>query len=755
MILLSDWLWVRKQLTSSVVAKSLLNTAMNTSEENIEVPKVALASWNFEEVSTFLCLALFILLILLMKYVYHKLKWINSYVPESLILLVIGLIFGAIVWYVPEAGPKLKSIRLTPSLFFNILLPPIVLESAYSLFNRTFADYFEPIMLFAVMGTVLNFVLIGFGTFGIDVLIGLGEPLIDLSIKEHLLFASLIVAVDPVAVLAIFQDIGVDAGLYYMVFGESLLNDAVTVVLYNIMSAFVAAEQILVKDIFVGIGSFFTVSLGGALVGLILGILSCLITRLSALAGALPLILMSYIAYMIGDLFGWSGIISMIVCGVFQAAYAFRNLAPLEVILLRNAVEQISSICEAIIFLLLGLEVMATQLIWHTGFIITAVILCLFARTLITFVLSAIVNHNKPKHSNIHWSEQVIISYGGLRGAVAFSLAILINPQFLGLHGERARNVLITATLVIILFTVAFMGITMKPLVRLLNIRLATDKENKLLTTLNNSVMNQALLYIETLVGEQGSHHFREVLYHLDDKYIRPFLQKNAMRHNQKIISVYEKFALAFHTDAIEDRKKLNEMNEKEESMQTSGNAIAEPGASPRPRLQRLHTSPFKELDDVEESKVFGPSVKLRMPDYVRRRVNVASMYQGEDSDIYAAHRNIYHEANDAHFAQFSRGQERLWEALAEHIRENSRGGIHVKNTRAMSVDSAISAPKSPVKHRSRRRFMRLHTDAPGYRIHSQTPPRESEELLQRDNAGHYFARNPKSPKFLAPTTEI
>lgn len=599
-----------------------------------------------------------------------------------------------------------------------------------------------------MLGTVLNFVLIGFGTFCIDALIGMGEPLIGLSIKGHLLFASLIVAVDPVAVLAIFQDIGVDAGLYYMVFGESLLNDAVTVVLYNIMSAFVAAERIFVKDIVIGVGSFFTVSLGGALVGLVFGILSCLVTKLSALAGALPLILMSYIAYMVGDLFGWSGIISMIVCGVFQAAYAFRNASPLEVILLRNAVEQISSICEAVIFLLLGLEVMATQLTWHTGFIITATILCLFARTLITFILSAIVNHNKPRHSQIHWSEQIIISYGGLRGAVAFSLAILINPHFLGPHGERARNVLITATLVIILFTVAFMGITMKPLVRLLNIRLANDKGYKLLTTLNNSVMNQALLYIETLVGEQGSYHFRKALYRLDDLYIRPFLQKNAIKHDQKIVNVYEKFALAIHTEAIEDRKKLGEVDEKEEAIQSSGDAIAKPRTKPRPLLRRFLSSPYEVLDDMAESRMFGPSVKLNMPYQVRRRVNVASMYQGEDSDVFSVHRNIYHEANDAHFAQFSRGQERLLEALDGHIRGYPRAGIHLKNTRAMSVDSAVSTPKSPVKHRSRKRYLRPHTTAPA-------PPRENEELLHRHDTDHYFARNPRSPPPFTPTTEI
>ncbi|KAL5105460.1 Sodium/hydrogen exchanger 3 [Taenia crassiceps] len=465
---------------------------MNASEESIEIPKVALASWNFEEVSTFLCLGLFVLLVLLMNYWAH----IRSNSPH---------------------------IRLTPTLFFNILLPPVVLESAYSLFNRTFADFFAPIMLFAVMGTVLNFVLIGFGTFGVDALVGLGEPLIGLSIKGHLLFASLIVAVDPVAVLAIFQDIGVDAGLYYMVF-----------------------EQIFVKDIFIGIGSFFTTF------------------RL-----------------------GWSA--------PSDSHELYRIYAPLEVIMLRNAVEQISSICEAVIFLLLGLE--------------------LESRDLIT--------------------------------------------------------------------------------------------------------------------------------------------SKNAMRHDQKIVNVYEKFALAFHTEAIEDRKKLGEMEEKDNSMQTSGDAVVEPITRPRPRLRRFFSSPFETLDDMERSKFFGPSVKLNMPYQVRRRVNVASMYQGEDSDVFSAHRNIYHEANDAHFAQFSRGQERLLEALDERIRDCSRSRAQIKNTRAMSVDSAISSPESSAKHRSRKRYLRPHTEAPGYRKRSPIPPRENEKLLHRNDADHYFARNPKSPKTLTPTTEI
>ncbi|BHF75609.1 hypothetical protein SprV_0501870500 [Sparganum proliferum] len=213
-----------------------------------------------------------------------------------------GLIFGSIIHYIPNAS----AFRLTPNIFFNILLPPIVLESAYSLYNKTFAELLAPILLFAVLGTVLNFLLIGFGLLAVDLSTGLGEPDLGLSIKEYLLFASLIVAVDPVAVLAIFQDIGVDLRLYYLVFGESLLNDAVTVVLYKDHECFCCYTGISSGQIAVGIGSFFTVSLGGALIGVFHGVISCLLTRLNISSEAIVPLLLSYLSYIIADLFGWS-----------------------------------------------------------------------------------------------------------------------------------------------------------------------------------------------------------------------------------------------------------------------------------------------------------------------------------------------------------------------------------------------------------------------------------------------------------------
>ncbi|KAL5105551.1 Sodium/hydrogen exchanger 2 [Taenia crassiceps] len=534
--------------------ESCFQKELNTSQQKSS--EIALVGFKPEELTIYLTVTLFMLVVMLLKLGYRKVPHLGSYFPESLLLMLVGLAFGAIIRYTDSGCTYANTLRLSPNLFFTILLPPIMLESAYSIYNKKFGEIFSTILFFAVIGTVLNFLLIGLGLYVVDITIGLGEPNLYFGIKEFFLFSSLIVAVDPVAVLAIFQDIGVDLNLYYMVFGESLLNDAVTVVLYNIMSAFVASPTINGWQIAVGIGSFFTVSLGGAMIGLLHGIFSCFLTRFSVVSETIGILLASYLAYIVADLFAWSGIISIIVCGVFQSAYAFHNLTPLAAMVLESAVEQVASIAEAIIFLLLGSEVFALNLRWHAGFLITSLLLCVIVRFVVTGILSVIVNKNRSKQTRISWSEQVIISYGGLRGAVAFSLAVLINAESLGDGSHLARDVQVTAAIAVIFFTVAVMGTTIKPLVRLLNIRLHSDKDStrNLFLTLNDSVLEDILIFIEELISSRGVHSFVRALSAFDDKYIRPILQRDAATHEMKIVNAYAKLALKMHSEAIGTR---------------------------------------------------------------------------------------------------------------------------------------------------------------------------------------------------------
>jgi len=114
--------------------------------------------------------------------------------------------------------------------FFFFILPPIIFESGYTLNNVRFFGNFGVITLFAVVGTVISTVV--FGTL-LYLIAQDGKFGVDFTVLECFIFAALISAVDPVATLAIVRKSGADINLFNIIFGESLLNDAVAVVLYR------------------------------------------------------------------------------------------------------------------------------------------------------------------------------------------------------------------------------------------------------------------------------------------------------------------------------------------------------------------------------------------------------------------------------------------------------------------------------------------------------------------------------------------
>ncbi|VEL11732.1 unnamed protein product, partial [Protopolystoma xenopodis] len=534
----SECLYPDAMLMRSI--RSTVNSTGLLQYESREEPSIRVAQWNLKEFAVHITIISFVLMVILLKILYHRIGPLRSWVPESLLLIVIGLMFGIIIRH----GLSIESWNLTPKLFFQLLLPPIILDSAYTLHNRVFAEFLGTILIYAVVGTILNFMIIGLVLYLVQISPVLGIDELELNLKSCLLFASLIVAVDPVAVLAIFSDIGVDLGLYYMVFGESLLNDAVTVVLYEIMSVLAGKVKIEGMDILLGLVSFFTVSLGGLAVGVVIGLLTCFITRCPSSMEGLVVLLLGYFSYIVGDLVGWSGIISMIGCGLIQAAYAFHNLRSSSVLVVRTTGHMAAELSESVIFLFLGIELLRDNITWNMPFNFWALIICLVSRLVVVLFLTGIINWVHVGGFKISMVEQMMIVYGGLRGAVAFSLSVLIKSKAL-------QGIFISATLFIILFTVVIMGLTMKPLVRLLKIRMHEAPDLSLFTELNEVLLGHTLAGLEGITGSRGRNAFRMLMTRYDDKYIRHLLQRDPHTHDQKIVKIYEKIALKLHYAAI------------------------------------------------------------------------------------------------------------------------------------------------------------------------------------------------------------
>ncbi|KFM62766.1 Sodium/hydrogen exchanger 3, partial [Stegodyphus mimosarum] len=158
------------------------------------------------------------------------------------------------------------------------MLPPIVLDAGYFMPNRPFFDNLVTILMFAVVGTVFNAMSVGLSLWavGLTGLYGVEMPLLD-----TLLFSSIACAVDPIAVLAVFEEIHVNEVLYILVFGESLLNDAVTVVLYHMFEGYaeMGPKNIITVDYLAGVASFFVVAVGGTIVGILWGLLAAFVSR--------------------------------------------------------------------------------------------------------------------------------------------------------------------------------------------------------------------------------------------------------------------------------------------------------------------------------------------------------------------------------------------------------------------------------------------------------------------------------------------
>ncbi|KAI6208313.1 ATP synthase subunit alpha [Aphelenchoides besseyi] len=250
---------------------------------------------------------------------------------------------------------------LTSQVFMLYLLPPLVFDAALSLYMISLT-----------------------GLFTVEV------GLIDL-----LLFGSLIADVDPVAVIVIFEEMNVNELLFISVFGESLLNDGVSVVLYRMFSKFVEIGQENLKsiDYVNGLISFFVIALGGTGVGLVFAMLTSFVTNI-------------------------------VFCGAAMKSYVRENISKDAFKSIHYFVKVLALASETVIFIFLGLSTVSADHYWDTAFIVLTVIFCVIYRTLGVVVLCWLLNKGRLK--KFTKVDQFIISFGGLRGAIAYGLVVAL-----------------------------------------------------------------------------------------------------------------------------------------------------------------------------------------------------------------------------------------------------------------------------------------------------------------------------------------
>ncbi|XP_070575987.1 sodium/hydrogen exchanger 3-like isoform X2 [Ptychodera flava] len=521
-----------------------------------EVPeRYPVAQLNWHHVETPYLISLWVLFASYAKIAFHLTDKLAKIFPESCLLILLGLVVGVIIYF--AAKDVVGQYTLSSDTFFLFLLPPIVLEAGYFMPNRSFFDNIGTILLYAVIGTLFNCFCIGASLYGI---VSLGWVDVEMDLLDCLVFSSLISAVDPVAVLAVFEEVHVNEVLYILVFGESLLNDAVTVVLYSMFKQFGAmgVENIKTVDYVLGLTSFFVISVGGTLIGVVWGLLTAFVTKFTdhvRVIEPLFVFVMSYLSYLTAEVFGFSGIMAIVFCGIIMKKYVEANISQKSHTTIKYFMKMLSSISETIIFMFLGLSAVRDDHVWDIEFIICTLFFCLFFRAVGVILLTALANWFRAV--KVNKVEQFIMAYGGLRGAIAFSLVILIEAPTPAL--EMKKELMVTTTMIVVFFTVFVQGMTIKPLVDKLKVKRSNKHKPTMGEKIFTRLLDHSMAGIEDIIGSHGHNYWRDKYEEMDRKYLQPLLLRELPESKDtQILQVYTNLNIK---DAMEYVKSAGSFN--------------------------------------------------------------------------------------------------------------------------------------------------------------------------------------------------
>ncbi len=489
-----------------------------------------LAKLESKKYSRKLSITTFLVLVTINLLIFREVKYLRRLshkVPESILLTILGVAVGGLMT-AATADVKILLEEANASIFFDYLLPPIILEAAYQLYCVRFIYNLYGILKFAIVGTTLNIFGIGLCLYGTYVkLMDNGE----FSLLHMLLLSTMVSAVDPVAVLTVFDQLGVQRSLYILIFGESLLNDGVTVVIFDTLEKIAFTD---VKDSTYGYAvlAFIPVAFGGSFVGVVYGMLSSLACKYTSRASGAILqpmfvILTAYMSFLNAQLFHWSGILALISCGLTQRRYAFHNLYEESRVTIEHGVGIMATISETIIFLIMGLKVFDPNVlaVWDWNLCLLTFLFCLICRFAITFCLGTVINRNRlHKLTKKH---MIMVWYGGLRGAVSFAMAA-------SLQEEKVSGIFAGATLFVVLSTVIVMGATIQPLVRYFQF-LETPSLANFTSTVIGKVKFHALAGMGSVIGGGGGtiHYYLEMFQRWDKKYVQSFICKQGTKEKQ------------------------------------------------------------------------------------------------------------------------------------------------------------------------------------------------------------------------------
>ncbi|CAI8611172.1 unnamed protein product [Vicia faba] len=428
--------------------------------------------------STIVALCVFFALLcacIIIGHLLEETRWAN----ESITALLLGLCSGLVVLLVTKFR-SIDILTFSEDLFFIYLLPPIIFNAGFKIEKKLFFRNFNYILLFGVLGTVISFCLISLGAFLLINRTGIAN----LDIKDILAIGAILSATDSVCTLQVLSQEETPL-LYGIVFGEGVVNDAMSIVLFNSVQSlnFSTINAVTALEL---LGTFLYLFCTSTVLGIVVGLLSAYLIktfyfgRHSTDREVALMMLMAYFSYMIAELLELSGILTIFVCGIVMSHYTWHNVTENSRITTKHSFATISFISETFIFLYVGMDALDIDK-WKTsiasvGTLIavssTFIALVLIGRASLVFPIANIANcFMTRENTRIEFRSQFVIWWAGLmRGAVTIALSC---NQFLisEVTSTEDSALMITSTITLVLFSTMVFGSITKPLIEVVQLR--------------------------------------------------------------------------------------------------------------------------------------------------------------------------------------------------------------------------------------------------------------------------------------------
>ena len=355
-----------------------------------------------------------------------------------------------------------SNVTIKPDLIFFIFLPPLLYEAAWQVSWKEFWRWRRVIMSFAFPIVILTSCVVAFASYAF---------IPGFTLALGFLLGGIVSPPDAISATTIMRQVKVPKSLVSIAEGESLLNDASSLIVFRFALAAVITGQFHIGE--AGL-SFLVVIVMGALIGVVVGLIFYFIHRAlirSPNVEVVTTLVTPYIMYYFAEHFHFSGVLAVVSGGLFLSSQRQTMLSYKSRLQGINVWSNLVFAMNGLIFLLIGLQlpsiigqlgdISLTRAIWY-GLAISIVLI--IARFLCTLGASAFTRfmgrYIKVADRNPGWKGPIILGWAGMRGVVSLAMALSI-PLMIDGQPFPHRNLILFITFIVILVTLVFQGLTL------------------------------------------------------------------------------------------------------------------------------------------------------------------------------------------------------------------------------------------------------------------------------------------------------